>query len=101
MKFLVFLLLPVLASSQTKNLKYRWTKIAGPTKYRIVSPDSAVTAVTDLEEGIYQFELKVTNSRGLSGRDTMVLTVRAPESGEAKRSKKTKSSSSAVLGSRN
>ena len=83
-KYMIFLLLSFSAHSQVKNLRYRWTKISGPAKYKIMAPDSAVTAVTDLEEGVYQFELKVINSRGLSARDTMVLTVRAPQSGDAR-----------------
>jgi len=98
MKFLGFLLLPIFCVSQTKTLTYHWTKIFGPEKYRIVSPDSAVTTVTDLEEGVYQFELKVTNTKGLSARDTMVLTVKPPESRYADKTKRARSSAAAVLG---
>ena len=78
MKFLLFLLIPVFSYSQKTQLKYEWRKISGPEKYKIVSPNSAVTDVADLEVGTYQFELKVTNSRGLSARDTMVLRVSPP-----------------------
>jgi hypothetical protein len=74
MRFLMFLLLPLFANSQ--SLKYQWRKISGPSQYKIVSPNSAVTSVTNLEAGIYRFELKVTNARGLSSRDTMTLTVK-------------------------
>ncbi len=70
--------MPVLSHSQTKTLTYKWRKISGPEKFTIVSPDSAVTKVTDLEEGVYKFELTVTNSRGLASRDTMTLTVSPP-----------------------
>lgn len=48
----------------------------GPSQYKIESPTLAHTKVTNLVEGIYQFELKVTNRYGLSSRDTMVLTVK-------------------------
>jgi hypothetical protein len=75
---LLFLLIPFLGNSQSKGLTYKWRKISGPDKYKIVSPDSAVTNVTDLVEGVYKFELTVTNSLGLSSRDTMTLTVSAP-----------------------
>lgn len=87
MKFIIFLLLPFFGHSQWRanstsptrsqlpTLKYEWRKVSGPSQFRIESPDSAVTKITNLEAGIYQFELKVTNSNGLSGRDTMVLTV--------------------------
>lgn len=85
MKFIIFLLLPVFGNSQLRTnlqpqpLKYEWRKISGPSQYNIVSPASAVTNITNLEEGIYQFELKVTNRYGLSARDTMVLTVKPPD----------------------
>ena len=80
LKFLFLLLFPLVGKSQSQpSLKYEWRKISGPSQYRIVSPHSAVTDVTDLVEGVYKFELKVTNSLGLSSRDTMKLTVNAPD----------------------
>lgn len=85
MKFIIFLLLPVfgksqlLSNTQQQPLKYEWRKISGPSQYKIVSPTLALTSVTNLVEGIYQFELKVTNRYGLSSRDTMVLTVKPPD----------------------
>jgi hypothetical protein len=82
MKFIIFLLLPIFGKSQSPSntqqqpLKYEWRKISGPSQYKIVSPTLALTNVTNLVEGVYQFELKVTNRYGLSSRDTMVLTVK-------------------------
>ncbi len=75
MKLLLLLLLPLFGNSQSKSLKYEWTKISGPSQFKIVSPDSATTQITNLVAGIYQFELKVTNANNISARDTMVLTV--------------------------
>lgn len=85
MKLIIFLLLPFFGQSQLRTsppaqpqqttLKYEWRKISGPSQFRIESPGSVITQITNLEAGIYQFELKVTNSYGLSARDTMVLTV--------------------------
>jgi hypothetical protein len=75
MKLLLFLLLPLFGNSQSNILKYEWTKISGPSQFKIVSPDSATTQITNLVAGIYQFELKVTNANNISARDTMVLTV--------------------------
>ncbi|HYM93798.1 MAG TPA: hypothetical protein VET23_06645 [Chitinophagaceae bacterium] len=82
MKLIIFLLLlPLFGHTQLLTnpllpvLKYEWRKISGPSQFRIESPASAVTEITNLEAGVYQFELKVTNSHGLSARDTMVLTV--------------------------
>ena len=77
MKFLIFLFFPLFGKAQSA-LKYEWRKISGPAQYRIVSPNSAKTDVTNLVAGVYKFELKVTNSRNLSSRDTMVLTVNSP-----------------------
>ena len=54
---------------------YQWTKISGPTTGAIVNPNSATTAVTTLVAGTYQFELKVTDNSGATGKDTMQVTV--------------------------
>lgn len=76
MKIIALLLLSLLGAVQPSTLKYEWRKISGPSQYRIVSPNSAVTDITNLVAGVYQFELKVTNRYGISSRDTMVLTVK-------------------------
>jgi hypothetical protein len=54
---------------------FLWTKIAGPSAYKIVNATSPVTDVTGLTEGIYQFELKVTDNSGATAKDTMMITV--------------------------
>ena len=56
---------------------YQWTKISGPSSYNIVNPTSAVTAINGLVQGVYQFELKVTDNNGATGTDIMQLTVNA------------------------
>ena len=43
---------------------YPWTKISGPSSYTIVDPTSAVTNITGLVQGVYQFQLKVTDNKG-------------------------------------
>jgi len=55
---------------------YVWTKISGPASYNIVSSSSAVTSVTGLVDGVYQFELKVTDNNGAQGKDTVKVTVK-------------------------
>ena len=100
LKFLVLFLFPLIGRSQSQTLKYQWRKISGPSQYQIVSPHSAVTNVTDLVEGVYKFELKVTNNLGLSSRDTMTLTVNAPDPDKnsvAKGTTSSKLTSSVVL----
>jgi hypothetical protein len=54
---------------------YQWTKIAGPSSFVIVNANSIQTLVNNLVQGVYQFELKVTDAGGLSGRDTVQVTV--------------------------
>ena len=57
--------------------KWQWTKIAGPVSFSINSVDSAKTVVGRLEQGIYQFELKVTDNEGAFDLDTVQITVNA------------------------
>ncbi len=56
---------------------YQWTKIAGPTSFTIVSPTQASTVINSLVQGVYQFELRVTDNSGAFGRDTVIVTVNA------------------------
>jgi hypothetical protein len=54
---------------------YFWTKISGPSAYNISNLSSAVTTASGLIEGVYLFELKVTDDKGAVGRDTVQITV--------------------------
>jgi hypothetical protein len=54
---------------------YQWTKISGPALFTIANPNSVQTQVTGLVEGVYQFELKVTDQFGLYDNDMVLLTV--------------------------
>src|SRR5215471_3869724 len=54
---------------------YRWRKVAGPAAFNIISPSSVRTIVKNLIAGSYQFELKVTDDRGLFATDTVQVTV--------------------------
>lgn len=56
---------------------WQWTKLSGPASSTIVSATAAITQVSNLTEGVYQFELEVTDAVGLIGRDTMMVTVMA------------------------
>ncbi|MCW5913064.1 MAG: T9SS type A sorting domain-containing protein [Chitinophagaceae bacterium] len=58
-------------------VSYQWTKISGPSGYTIVNSGSAVTDVFGLTEGVYSFQLEVTDNKGAKGRDTMQVTVNA------------------------
>jgi Secretion system C-terminal sorting domain len=55
---------------------YNWTRISGPASFNIVNPNQSITSFTDLVEGVYKFELKVTDNVGAIGRDTVTVTVK-------------------------
>jgi hypothetical protein len=54
---------------------WQWTKISGPSSFNIVNANSVQSPATNLAEGIYQFELTVTDSLGLFDKDTTTVTV--------------------------
>lgn len=56
-------------------VSYQWTKISGPSTFNISNANAVQTQVTNLVQGIYQFELKVTDAGGLFDKDTVQLIV--------------------------
>ncbi len=56
-------------------MSYSWTKISGPVAFNIVNANHMHAQVNNLAQGIYQFELKVTDAGGLFSRDTVTITV--------------------------
>lgn len=62
------------------TLNYNWQKISGPSNYSFENPDSLRTKVLNLNKGVYQFELTVTNNSGDSVKDSMTLKVEDPTS---------------------
>ena len=54
---------------------YLWTKISGPSSFSIPNANAVQIQVTNLVQGIYQFELKVTDTRGLFAKDMVQVTV--------------------------
>ena len=67
------------ASTDPDNniVSYAWTKISGPSSFNIVNVNAVQTQVSNLTEGVYQFELKVTDAGGLFLKDTVQITVNA------------------------
>ena len=53
---------------------YQWTKISGPTT-NITNANSAVASISNLVDGIYQFELTVTDNSGNVGSSTVNVFV--------------------------
>lgn len=52
-----------------------WKKISGPASFTIVKPNDPKTAIKNLTIGIYRFELKVTDDKGLLSNDTVRVIV--------------------------
>jgi hypothetical protein len=52
---------------------YSWKQITGPNQSAIGNSSLVSSSVNNLIEGIYQFELKVTDNGGLSAKDTVQI----------------------------
>ena len=65
-----------LSSDPDNNIAgYVWSKIAGPSSFNLVNANGVQTQVNNLVEGVYLFELKVTDATGLFDRDTVQVTI--------------------------
>ena len=61
------------------NIKsYRWRKVDGPPSYKITDSTSSATTVTDLETGVYKFEIFVEEVSGTTDSDTLFVYVIKP-----------------------
>lgn len=56
-------------------ISYLWTKLSGPLPSNILTPNAGQAKVKNLTEGIYQFQLLVTDNSGLSAKDTVQIIV--------------------------
>ncbi|MBC7829276.1 MAG: hypothetical protein H7122_16125 [Chitinophagaceae bacterium] len=56
-------------------VSYAWGQIDGPSIAHITAPGSMETIVSNLLNGIYSFELIVTDKVGLTGKDSVRVTV--------------------------
>ncbi|RYF44824.1 MAG: hypothetical protein EON99_00805, partial [Chitinophagaceae bacterium] len=63
---------------------YSWTKVSGPSAGTITAATSANTTVTGLAQGVYEFELKVTDDKGATATDRVKVTVSAGTSAPGK-----------------
>jgi hypothetical protein len=64
------------STDPNKNItNFLWTKISGPSSFIISNANAAQTQVTNLLEGTFLFQLKVTDAGGLSSLDTVQITV--------------------------
>ena len=63
--------------SADEVIEYKWTKVSGPDQFIFVTPAQAQTAVTNLVEGEYIFELEVTDNQQETQKDRVTVTVNA------------------------
>lgn len=54
---------------------FHWSKILGPSSIIITSPGSAVTRIENLVHGKYEFVLSLTDNRGVSSSDLVIVYV--------------------------
>ena len=59
-------------------ISYQWSKISGPSSCTIINTQLVQTKVDHLVQGVYQFELKVTDKGGVTAKDTVQTTVIVP-----------------------
>ncbi len=64
---------PGLSSGSIKI--YQWAKISGPDAFKIADPLSSKTTASNLVEGVYSFQLTVTDNYDIIGIDVVVITV--------------------------
>lgn len=67
-------ILDAVASDADGIREYKWRKISGPSSCFIDEHNFPAKAIW-LEEGVYEFELKVTDKTGLSAKDTVAVAV--------------------------
>jgi hypothetical protein len=67
------------STDQENNIEtYEWVQKAGPLYATFTTPNEAKTQVIGLVEGVYQFELKVTDAGGLVSSDNIEIKVLLP-----------------------
>lgn len=61
------------------NIKsYRWRKVDGPANYKLSDSTGGITTITNLEVGVYKFEIHVTEENGNTDSDTFNVYVIKP-----------------------
>jgi hypothetical protein len=60
------------------KISFQWTKLSGHSSGNISNATSATVSLTNLTNGIYKYQLTVTDSLGKTAKDTIILTVNLP-----------------------
>ena len=63
------------SAADNKINSYQWRRILGPATLTITDSSSKQLFITNMLQGVYDFELTVTDSVGLQGRDTVRVVV--------------------------
>jgi alpha-tubulin suppressor-like RCC1 family protein len=58
-------------------VSYKWVQLSGPSISTIASSGSATTAVNGLLQGVYSFQMTVTDNSGVTASDVVIVTVNA------------------------
>jgi hypothetical protein len=61
-----------------KVVAYLWSQVSGPIASTIINPGAAITTIKFSKSGSYLFQLMVTDDKGATGVDTMMVTVNQP-----------------------
>lgn len=64
---------------------YKWKKISGPAGFSLSDSTAAITQLSGLEAGVYQFQLTVTDNLGATGTDNIVINTYAIAPGQEQR----------------
>ena len=68
------------ADADGSVVNYSWTEISGPTDGTITGDGNNATVSADnLAEGVYTYQLVVTDDSGATGTDTVTVTVNSPD----------------------
>ncbi|MEO8822158.1 MAG: T9SS type A sorting domain-containing protein [Ginsengibacter sp.] len=62
-------------------VSYSWSQVSGPSTATLVNTSSAQGGAGDLVEGVYQFQLQVTDNQGATGTSVLKVTVESGTSG--------------------
>ena len=64
------------ADADGQIVSYNWSVISG-TSYLLTNSNSATSNLADLQQGMYEVVLTVTDNSGATGRDTITITIGA------------------------
>ncbi|MFT3979377.1 MAG: PKD domain-containing protein [Ferruginibacter sp.] len=66
-------------------ISYRWRKLSGPSGFTLADSTAAVTQLSNLAAGTYEFELKVTDNIGATATDNIIINAFAVGAGTSQR----------------